>query len=111
MKKEELKQLAQDKGFESALMHWDMVSKCDCNTFHLWMCELQKWLRDEHRMDVQPICTYKQFRFYHLGIIFINENNQVDTIILKDEGMPTKELFNSYELALESGLTEALKLI
>jgi len=72
---------------------------------------LQRWLRELHRMDVQPICTYKQFRFYHLGIIFINSKNQVDTIILKDEGMQTNELFNSYEEALEIGLERGLQLM
>lgn len=86
----------------------------DCrNNFYLAPTQslLQAWLREKYRMDVQPICTYKQTRFYHLGIIFINAKNQVDTIILKDEGMPTNELFNSYEEALEKGLQEALKLI
>jgi hypothetical protein len=72
---------------------------------------LQKWLRDKFIMDVQPICTYKTFRFYHLGIIFINDKNQIDTILIKDEGMPTNKLFNSYEEALEEGLFETLKLI
>jgi hypothetical protein len=72
---------------------------------------LQKWLRDKFKMDVQPICTYKTFRFYHLGIIFINDKNQIDTILIKDEGMQTNKLFNSYEEALEEGLFETLKLI
>lgn len=72
---------------------------------------LQRWLREVHKIDVQPICTYKQIRFYHLGIIFINGKNQVDTIILKDEDMPTNKLFNSYEEALEAGLREALKIV
>ena len=72
---------------------------------------LQRWLREVHRMDIQPICTYKQIRFYHLGIVFINDKNQVDTIILKDEGMQTNELFNSYEEALDIGLEKGLDLL
>ena len=72
---------------------------------------IQKWLREEHKTDVQPICTYEQFRYYHLGIIFINDKKQVDSVILKDEGMPTNRLFDTYEEALEEGLQEALKLL
>lgn len=76
---------------------------------------IQKWLREVHNIDVNPICTYKNgIRLYHLGIIFINSNNKIDTIILKskiEEREHINMLFKNYEEALEVGIFEALKLI
>jgi hypothetical protein len=76
---------------------------------------LQRWLRDKYQIDVNPICTYKEngFRLYHLGVIFINDDNKIDTIILKEEESPynSNKIFKSYEQALEKGLQIALKLI
>ena len=64
--------------------------------YYMWMCLLQKWLRDEHRIIVIPtedsgkyICFYKSSE----TIYFTTVN------------------FKTYEQALEKGLTEAMKLI
>ena len=105
--KKQLIEKAKRKGFkeECRVGDYGYVSPSE---FYIWMCLLQKWLRKEHKIDVQPVCRYKQFRFYHLSIIFINKEKQVDTIIIKDEGMQTNRLFDSYEEALEKGLTKAL---
>lgn len=74
---------------------------------------LQKWLREVHNIDVSPICTYRnEGRKYHCGVIFINENNQVDTIIMKDiQKDLINKLYDTYEEALEEGLLKGLKLL
>lgn len=77
---------------------------------------LQKWLRDIHNIDVQPVCNYhyKLGKQYYLGIIFTNTDKKVDTIIIKetDKFLDTiNRHYNSYEEALEKGLQEALKVI
>jgi hypothetical protein len=76
---------------------------------------LQKWLREIHGIDVNPICNYhyKKGRQYHLGIVFINNENEVDTIIIKetDKSLDTiNRHYNTFEEALEEGLQEGLKL-
>ena len=77
---------------------------------------LQKWLRDTHSIEVQPMCCYHyQLRKqYHLGIMFINKENKVHTMIINetDKSLDTvNRYYSSYEEALEEGLYEALKLI
>lgn len=66
----------------------------------LWMCELQRWLREVHSTDVEITrggmrgdwyCGYRKFGYRY---------NWVNSAP-----------FKSYEDALETGLQEALKLI
>jgi len=113
--KEELIQLAQEKGFTYKCPQvGDLINPYD---FYVWMCKLQKWLRDNHNIDCQPICSYKKEdgRKYNLGIVYINENREVDTMLLKVPSLIDRfellERFDSYEKALEKGLPEALRLI
>jgi hypothetical protein len=90
----------------------DQPNVLACSTQSL----LQKWLREVHNIDVQSICNYhyKLGKQYHLGIIFVNKDNKVDTIIIKetDKSLDTiNRHYSSYEKALEEKLQEALKLI
>lgn len=77
--------------------------------------ELAKmWFREVHNIDVSPICTYKSRKLYHLGIIFINADNMVDTIIIKSkikEREHINMLFDSYNDALEVGLIKACEIL
>ena len=73
---------------------------------------LQKWLREEHNISVNPIPNFKtKLNQYHLGIVFIDKGVVDSTIIRIDDAYKTIILFDSYEEALEKGLQEALKLI
>jgi hypothetical protein len=76
---------------------------------------LQKWLRDEHNIDIQVICNHseKLGKHYLLGIIYII-NNQVESFIIKETDVNidyVNKMFITYEEALEIGLYESLKLI
>jgi hypothetical protein len=77
---------------------------------------LQKWLREKHIIDTNPICNYhhQKGRMYHAGIIFINAKGEVDIIIIPetDKSLDTiHRYYKSYEKAIEEALQEALKLI
>ncbi len=73
---------------------------------------LQKWLREEHNISVNPIPNFKtKVNQYHIGIVFINKGVVDSTIMRIDDVYKTIVLFDSYEEALEKGLQEALKLI
>tara|TARA_R110000764_G_scaffold165617_2_gene252507 strand:+ start:2188 stop:2499 length:312 start_codon:yes stop_codon:yes gene_type:complete len=72
--------------------------------YYTWMCDLQKWLRDEHSIDnlnIYPYYSdsllqgYKPFR----GLL------SMDNLYKFNKA----ETFKTYELALEKGLIEALK--
>lgn len=72
---------------------------------------LQKWFREKHKIFVNPIPNFKNnVGEHHLGIVFINKEEKVDTIILKNDDKLNK-IFSNYEEALEEGLYQALKLI
>jgi len=67
---------------------------------------LQKWLREEHKIEV--ICTPKVIDVYACKIYDISE----ETInILRYWSVTHKNAKKTYEEALEKGLEEALKLI
>lgn len=118
--KEHLIELAKEKGFESK---FDIVVKGFTNLdvkkikeylnnygHYLWMCELQKWLRDKHNLFIH-ISAYSQENTNDLiwdvafdyEIITFNKGNY--------ELLNIEDKIISYEKALESGLFEALKLI
>ena len=95
---------AKEKGFESHIIGKSVEAKYSNKDFyHLWMCELQKWLREKHNI--------------HISIWYNNltEKWRVDYIIdilLDEEYYCDKDREqNTYEEALEEGLKEALKLI
>jgi hypothetical protein len=101
----ELIELAKEKGFETN--HMLVVFGCspqklseseEDSIYYLWMCELQKWLRDEQKINIdiefdrcEGLTVYRVTLWYpHLGY--------------------SCEKY-TYEEALEKGLFEALKLI
>jgi hypothetical protein len=104
----ELIKLAREKGFDFDVFSFGeenekgettILSTSNDETIrYLWMCELQKWLRDKHNMYLIPYPdASEQLYMYDLW------GNDIETCIGRD--------FDTYEEALESGLTEALKLI
>ena len=76
---------------------------------------IQKWLRDVFNIHVNPIPNFKtKIGEYHLGIVFINDEGKIDTILIKDntdDKFSKLSYFDTHEEALEKGLFEALKLI
>ena len=64
---------------------------------YLWMCELQKWLREVHNI--------KLVIDYHIG------NEKYLYRIIKQRHIDNTSLFETYEKALEKALQKALKLI
>lgn len=80
---------------------------------------LQKWLRENHHIDISIITNYSHYKngdltgnkTYRTGIIYI-ENKLIESFFIR----PIKDRFNfveykTYEEALEFGLIEGLKLI
>lgn len=94
MNKQNLIQLAQEKGFESEIFSPQMRDL----VYYLWMCELQKWLEEKHSIHVYTQHWDCQWKFSHQHIKMCYNGI-------------TKEGFKTPQLALESGLYEALKLI
>ena len=102
----ETAKLAEEKGFKTKTVTTKvtndyllggknvMITKM---CIYLWMCELQKWLREKHKIhiDIQP--------FYYKGD-FISWN-------LKIHNTYFKEKYKTHEEALECGIYQALKLI
>jgi len=68
---------------------------------YLWMCELQRWLRDVHKIDafVNPIET----------LLF--ENRSYQSRVLTKTSITIGGVYDSYEKSLEVALESALKLI
>jgi hypothetical protein len=107
-----LSKLAKEKGFISNIIGKSVESKYSTKDFYyLWMCELQKWLRENHKIHI---------------LIYVNNDNEgnepivwsyaynsrFDNVLHDDSfNYITDEEFNSYEEALEEGLEQALTLI
>lgn len=93
--KEQLINLSREKGF----MNRDSLVTVYDSYYPLWMCELQKWLREVHGIDLDSTTTFsKQYSF-----MCYQGQNPKPLFITND--------FETYELALESALLEALNLI
>ena len=93
-----------DKGFVSR----DYIVEVNEDYYYLWMCELQKWLREEHNIYIQP----------SLEMIVLDSPVYVVSIFIKNDKsefgitrMSYTTGFRSYEDALEAGLYQGLKLI
>lgn len=93
----ELIELAKEKGFKSDFEK--LPYPVGRNDQYLCMCELQKWLRDEHKIIVwiQPSAVSPNKCFYP----------KVDGI----KNGQNLQYESSYESALLEGLKEALKYI
>lgn len=78
---------------------------------------LQRWLRDEHDINVVVRHSYKTLDKYIVSYSKWRDDKKFRTtyfiIPLDDDGIPngTHQDFTTYEGALERGLQEALKLI
>lgn len=96
---EELMALASKIGFKSLLETKDFVPIKSSMCYFYYLCELQKWLREKHRIHTTIISC-------------MISSNEIKYYIFKGKlKWNWNELFNSYEDALEAGLFEALKLI
>ena len=95
--KDTLIQLATDKGFESEEYDaHDESYPLNGLHYYLWNCELQKWLRDKHSMDVEINNEMFNTSLYYSCTIFNTDFKYTN---------------GNYEAALEKGLFEALNLI
>jgi len=96
---------AKEKGFESHIIGKSVEAKYSNKDFYyLWMCELQKWLREEHKLIVEPNMLIDAS--YAYSIYRIEQNGK----FAKQLEFEYTEQFD-YEQTLEEGLKLALKLI
>lgn len=112
--KQKLIKSAKEKGFETNYIDLDSFKTNETDiteymsslietVYYLWMCELQKWLRDKHNI--------------HMSLVFELEDGHnefyVDTWTVDRKNMDCQfsGLESTYEKALEKGLFKALKLI
>lgn len=76
--------------------------------------QLSRWLRERFDIDIQPITHYDhetKVKSYRLGIVYVKDNS-VETLFLRPEEVSLKFIqFETFELAMEAGLLQALKLI
>jgi len=84
---------------ESPFMFNPEVIERDNLNYYLWMCELQKWLRDERGYHVESLIS-PTFNF-----------ERHTWCIVSDKKMLKADAEDTYELALQAGLLEACKLI
>ena len=98
--KEQLIELSKEKGFS-----YSYVSPNFEKAFYLWMCELEKWLRDEHQIYISVMCS-------HIKDL-TGETNEY-SLCCEWEISDRKDMCGvglSYEETLEEALLESLKLI
>lgn len=90
--------LSKEKGFESKIKYADAFHPN--YEYYIFLCELQKWLREEHKLHV---LSYPSFVHIDTYIMLIFHNGNVFA-----EGVSSKQ---TYEEALEQGLLCALNSI
>lgn len=93
----DLVKLASNKGFISR----NNLIKVNNDYYYLWLCELQKWLREKHNIIVYLSPVLPDVKEW--GILIF----QVKSI----ESLDDFRFYKTYKLALEKGLQKALKLI
>ena len=104
----DLIKLSREKGFMSR----DKLVTINSDYFYLWMCELQKWLREEHNCIVEVtfysenIESIKDIK-YEVEIDYYGK----DFHNIGDSSDYYSSGYDTYEKALEVGLFEGLKLI
>jgi hypothetical protein len=132
--KEQLIQLAKDKGFVSHIIGKSVSAEHTIKDFYyLWLCELQKWLRDTHHIYLieKPITGSKNgYDSYPIigwdyDLIMLNKNSKnsfymgypildwFTGIMEKDETLEDYNiaLKKTVEDAIEEGLKQALTYI
>lgn len=74
--------------------------------------ELQKWLRDEHTIDITVITNWKKGgRVYYVGLSYVKDNEVWIWFSSDTDKFKSKIEYITYEEALEEGLLQALNLI
>lgn len=106
----ELIQLAEEKGFRDRFICPKVIPNPENINDYLWMCELQKWLRDDYRIHIMviPDKTHDIGMLFNCAVKIDAEDYSYDLIIRYKSKIQEFEL---YEQALQEGLTQALKLI
>ena len=97
---------AKEKGFESHIIGKSVEAKYSNKDFYyLWMCELQKWLREEHNIHIEIHLVIKPIgnTIYKSEVYKVFGDMKIGTHFL--------EYYQTYEQALEEGLKETLKLM
>jgi hypothetical protein len=99
--KEQLVKAASDLGFVSPVIGKSVFSKISDKPFYyLWLCELQKWLREQFNMNVIPIkvngTSTKHVCLVHWTTDIFHEKRIVG---------------QCYNKVFEEGILEGLKLI
>ncbi len=123
----ETAKLAKEKGFdipsgrfyrESTLGHYLINPEYayDFDILAPTQSMLQKWIREKHRIlvIVTPEIIISNYSKYTYSIILLDNDlriNHTNIFISKDKDSSKFFLSTTYELALEAGLQEALKLI
>jgi len=110
--KQELLQLAKDKGFIATFVHDKpfIYSSKEPLRWLFWMTELQKWLRDIHKIDIQILRNKPGYDEYKVEIYQTTNSDTYFFGLIKEDDEYIK-WFKVYETALEVGLFESLKLI
>lgn len=105
--KTELIQLAKEKEFKSDLLSSEPMkySHKEDTRYYLWMCELQRWLRNVHNIHISVEAYVDQEEF---NLMWCYDTHYL--LDIKRIGYSVYE-YKSFELALEAALLEALKLI
>ena len=95
-------QQAKEKGFYKNITDYGVMHDNREEGEYLWLCLLQKWLRNECGIYVEVDCWYDlEFKDFWFGKV------STRTIVLCSR---TKDC-DTYEQALQEGLTKALELI
>lgn len=109
----DLIQLSREKGFISR----DNLITVNASYYYLWMCELQKWFREVHNIDIHPSFNLgiKEYGGWSLCVTPLDYTAHALSVLISNrfEYMHFEEerTFHTYEEALEAGLQETLKLI
>lgn len=96
--------LSKTKGFESKVIGKSVFNKTSEKDFYyLWLCELQRWLREEHSyfIYITPTLNSVSETEYKFTIYRLSDKFRL---------LPSGEK-NTYVKALEKGLFKSLELI
>lgn len=104
---EQLIKLAREKSFKSSFEINDLIPIKSILCYYFYMCELQKWLREKHNLniyiDTTPAFDKFQPSKYRATVKVAFQPFKWTTAFYY--------LGDTYEESLEKGLQEALKLI
>ena len=96
-------------GFES---YFGLMIGVNPKCYHLWMADLQKWLREVHNIHISVTkvyeCSKSPARFKGWNIFIAGKDFETNYEI---NNTLVYKYYNTYEEALEASLKEALKLI